>query len=83
MVQNDPEGPLASGTIFLDTAKRDDAAMIQSRLAELGFYNMAVDGLWGQGSRGALQGFQKAKNFTANGEWTLQSQMSLFNGTGK
>ncbi len=83
VVQNDPEGPLASGTIFLDTAKRDDAAMIQSRLAELGFYNMAVDGLWGQGSRGALQGFQKAKNFTANGEWTLQSQMSLFNGTGK
>ena len=77
------EGPLASGHVFLNPAKRDDARVIQTRLAELGFYNMAIDGLWGPGSRGALQGFQRSINITANGEWTMQSQMRLFSGTGK
>jgi len=81
--QTPAEGPIASGKKLLNPANRDDARVIQTRLAELGFYSMAIDGLWGPGSRGALQGFQRANYIAANGEWTMQSQMSLFNGTGK
>jgi peptidoglycan hydrolase-like protein with peptidoglycan-binding domain len=67
----------------LKISSRDDAAVIQTRLAELGFYNMTVDGLWGQGSRTALQNFQRANGLAASGEWNIQTQMILFPGTGK
>ena len=77
------EGPLAQGRVFLDTSSRSDATVIQTRLAELGFYNMAIDGLWGPGSRGALQNFQGSNGLSADGQWTMQTQMRLFTGTGK
>ncbi len=77
------EGPLAAGRIMLSTSNRDEARVIQTRLAELGFYNMAIDGLWGPGSRGALQNFQRSIGLAASGEWNMQSQMRLFSGTGK
>ena len=83
VVHTPAEGPLASGQMFLNPADHDDARIIQTRLAELGFYNSAIDGLWGPGSRGALQSFQRSVNFPVNGEWTMQSQMRLFSGTGK
>ncbi len=77
------EGPLAAGRIMLSTSNRDEARIIQTRLSELGFYNMAIDGLWGPGSRGALQNFQRSNGLAANGEWNMQSQMNLFSGTGR
>lgn len=77
------EGPLAQGRMLLDTANRNDAVLIQSRLAELGFYTMKIDGLWGPGSRGALQNFQMANGLSANGVWDMGTQMRLFAGTGK
>lgn len=77
------EGPLSTGRVFLQTANRTDAATIQTRLAELGFYNMAIDGLWGPGSRGALQNYQRTSGIQADGQWNMQTQMRLFQGTGK
>ncbi len=77
------EGPLASGSRVLDLAGRDDAALVQTRLAELGFYNMKVDGLWGPGSRGALQNFQSASGLQPSGEMDMITQFKLFTGTGR
>ncbi|WP_028573977.1 peptidoglycan-binding domain-containing protein [Desulfonatronovibrio hydrogenovorans] len=81
--QQTHEGPLAQGRVFLDTSNRSDATVIQTRLAELGFYNMAIDGLWGPGSRSALQNFQMASGLGANGVWDMGTQMRLFAGTGR
>lgn len=77
------EGPLAQGRMSLDTSNRNDAVLIQSRLAELGFYSMKIDGLWGPGSRGALQNFQMANGLSANGVWDMGTQMKMFAGTGR
>lgn len=77
------EGPLGSATRVLDTSNRDDARIIQARLAEMGFYSMVVDGLWGQGSRGALQSFQRAHGLAADGQWNVQTQRKLFSGSGR
>ncbi|WP_040417397.1 peptidoglycan-binding domain-containing protein [Desulfonatronospira thiodismutans] len=76
------EGPLSRGESVLDTSDRSDARIIQTRLAELGYYNMIIDGLWGPGSRGALEQFQRSSGLEASG-WNLQTQRSLFEGTGR
>ncbi len=78
-----PEGPLALGRNALDPLKRYDAALIQSRLAELGFYKTVVDGLWGPGSRRSLQAFQRAIGLDSSGNWNMQTQLKMFFGTGK
>lgn len=77
------EGPIGLGSYALNTSRRDEASLIQSRLAELGFYRMAVDGLWGPGSRRALEAFQGAVGLAPNGTWNMQTQLKLFSGTGK
>ncbi|MFP4169059.1 MAG: peptidoglycan-binding domain-containing protein [Desulfonatronovibrionaceae bacterium] len=77
------EGPLAAGHRVLQTSSRDDAAVIQSRLAELGFYSMKVDGLWGPGSRAALKRFQMNRGLSPDGKWGVATQMKLFAGTGR
>lgn len=61
-------------TRLLDPADREDARVIQSRLSELGYYTMKVDGLWGKGSMGALQAFQKDNGLPANGNWNRSTQ---------
>ena len=77
------EGPLGMGREFLNLKKHDDVALIQTRLAELGYYQMNIDGLWGSGSSGALQKFQMASGLQATGKWDLGTQIKLFSGTGK
>lgn len=76
-------GPLESGQRFLDPKDRADAALIQGRLAELGFYTAKVDGLFGNGSRAALGKFKQAKGLTANTDWDLATQQVLFAGSGR
>lgn len=76
------EGPLAQGKKVLNPAENAEAILIQTRLAELGYYDMAIDGLWGPGSRGALEQFQRSSGLEASG-WNLQTQRSLFEGTGR
>jgi len=76
------EGPLSRGKRVLDTSNQSDARTIQTRLSELGYYDMNIDGLWGPGSRGALEQFQRASGLETSG-WNLQTQRSLFSGTGR
>ncbi len=82
-VKPQTEGPLAAGRVMLSTSSNDEAEVIQTRLAELGFYNMAIDGLWGPGSRKALQNYQESAGLDPHGEWNMQTQMKLFSGTGR
>lgn len=63
---------------LLDTSNPRDASIIQSRLSDLGFYNMGVDGKWGQGSANALKNFQKANGLDPVGVWNMQTQEKLF-----
>lgn len=77
------EGPLGLGSYALDPSRRDEASLIQSRLAELGFYRMTVDGLWGPGSRRALEAYQRAVGLNPNGNWDMGTQRRLFSGTGR
>jgi len=79
----DTSDPLASGTVLLTPANPQDAQTIQGRLAELGFYSGAVDGIWGRDSRAALRDF-KEKNSLPNPEkWDKETQIHLFKGTSK
>ena len=75
--------PVASGETLLDPAVPRDARMIQSRLAELGFYKAKIDGIWGRMSRAALKSF-KEKNALGDPErWDKETQVLLFRDTGK
>lgn len=75
-------GPLEQGQRFLNPRQRDDARLIQRRLADQGFYRMEVDGLFGPGSLSALQAFRKKKGLGDNANWDMASQMELFAGSG-
>jgi len=75
--------PVASGETLLDPAVPRDAKMIQTRLAELGFYKAKIDGIWGRMSRAALKSF-KEKNALGDPErWDKETQVLLFRDTGK
>lgn len=41
---------------------------IQQRLRQLGFYSGRVDGVWGPGTRTALERFQRSRNLEATGD---------------
>lgn len=72
--------PVPRETRLLDVSNNNDASVIQKRLAEMGFYNMAVDGLWGPGSSESLRNFQKSKGLESSGVWDMQTQRMLFPG---
>ncbi|MFW6005510.1 MAG: peptidoglycan-binding domain-containing protein [Desulfonatronovibrionaceae bacterium] len=77
------EGPLASGAMLLVITDNQDASRIQARLKDLGFYTMKVDGIWGPGSKGALEKFQMSSGLQPSGKWDMGTQMKLFAGTGQ
>jgi hypothetical protein len=77
-----PDGAISSGSIFLDPAVAKDAAIIQERLLDLGFYKMKVDGNFGDGSRRSLGAFKKANELANNSVWDLKTQKALFKGSG-
>jgi peptidoglycan hydrolase-like protein with peptidoglycan-binding domain len=41
---------------------------VQARLRTLGFYNGAVDGVWGEGTQVAIQNFQRARSLQPDGQ---------------
>ena len=55
--------------------------MIQTRLAELGFYDLPVDGLWGKGSRTALMAFKEKNSLGSSDKWDNETQTLLFRET--
>ncbi len=73
-------GPLSTGSIELDPAKNTDAKLIQSRLADLGLYLDAIDGLWGRNSQIALEEFKKRHQLPDPEKWDLPTQIKLFQG---
>jgi len=76
-------GPIEQGQRFLNPAQRDDARLIQGRLAGFGFYRMEIDGLFGSGSLSALQAFKKNKGLGDNPNWDMTTQKELFAGSGR
>ena len=62
---------------LLNPSKVQDASLIQKKLAQLGYYTMKIDGLWGQGSQKALQHFQRANGLRADGKWNRETQKKL------
>jgi peptidoglycan hydrolase-like protein with peptidoglycan-binding domain len=76
------QDPVLSGETLLDPAVPRDAKLIQGRLAALGIYRGAIDGVWGRNSRTALKAF-KEKNALRNSEdWDKETQLLLFRGPG-
>jgi peptidoglycan hydrolase-like protein with peptidoglycan-binding domain len=46
---------------------RETLEFVQSELAELGFYTSVVDGLYGPGTRRAIEGFQRDRGLEVTG----------------
>jgi hypothetical protein len=74
--------PIASGSVFLNPGKKDDAKLIQTRLAEMGYYTKKIDGDFGTGSKSALQNFKKDNGLDDNVNWDLNTQKMLFKNSG-
>jgi len=77
------EGPISSGSILLNPAVSKDARVIQSRLAELGLYQGAIDGIWGKMSRAGLKSFKEQNSLENPEKWDKETQILLFRGTNK
>lgn len=56
----------------------DDALKVQTRLAELGYYNGKLDGKFGMGSVAALKAFQKANGLDPDGICGIKTRAILF-----
>ena len=76
-------GPFATGTIALNPRNRLAAKIIQSRLAELGYYTSKIDGKWRRLSREALKAFKTKKGLRYASRWDMATQKALFRGTGQ
>ena len=55
----------------------EDARVIQTRLAELGFYDLPIDGIWGKGSRTALMAFKEKNSLGSSDTWDTETQSLL------
>ena len=51
---------------------------LQRALQWAGFYDAAIDGVFGRGTRGAMQAWQTAKGYAATGILTSQQRATLF-----
>jgi hypothetical protein len=74
--------PIESGSTFLDPRQKSDAKIIQTRLADLGYYNKKIDGDFGAGSKKALKKFRKDNGLGDNSTWDLKTQKILFKNSG-
>lgn len=76
------QGPFERGTSFLNPIFAEDAAIIQTRLKELGCYTGPIDSSFGPMTRQALDSFA-AQNGLPRGQWSLKLQKILFRGSGR
>jgi len=53
-----------------DHLRASSVRALQARLATLGLYRGAVDGVWGQSTQAAVQAFQQGRGWQPNGELT-------------
>jgi peptidoglycan hydrolase-like protein with peptidoglycan-binding domain len=61
----------------LNPLNRTDAQLIQRRLAALGYYGGAGDGLWGVAARRALRAFKVANDLADDDEWDQMTEQVL------
>ena len=76
-------GPIEKGLRRLTVEKHDDAVIVQTRLQELGYYKMKVDGIFGKGSIAALRNWSRDRLNHEAETLTLEVQKALFKGTGR
>ena len=81
-IDDQKEGPVESGVIFLDPRHKGDARLIQTRLMDLGYYKKKIDGDFGRGSKNALKNFRKDSGLEDNSTWDLRTQKILFKNSG-
>jgi peptidoglycan hydrolase-like protein with peptidoglycan-binding domain len=60
-----------------DTLQPSSVRAVQDRLRNLGFYNGAVDGIWGQSTQGAIAQFQQNRGLQPNGQLTPSTVRSM------
>jgi peptidoglycan hydrolase-like protein with peptidoglycan-binding domain len=73
--------PAPKANALLNPAVPDDARIIQTRLAELGFYDLPIDGIWGKGSRTALMAFKEENSLGSSDTWDNETQTLLLRET--
>jgi hypothetical protein len=76
------QGPIGKGLRLLDVRRYSDAVVVQTRLQELGYYKMRIDGDFGKGSRAALRNWTRDNLGRESEVLTLDIQKELFRGTG-
>lgn len=67
---------------FVDLAKGDrgfEVTALQTRLAELGYYEKEIVDNYGKGTTSAMRAFEKANDLPVNGEASVKDQQALFN----
>lgn len=68
-----PATPPASGTVLSVAAVRN----LQTRLRQLGYYNGAIDGVWGPGAQSAITRFQQASGIAVSGRINPQTVTAM------
>ena len=76
------KNPIETCSIFLNPGNKKDARIIQTQLKKLGYYNKAIDGDFGKGSKKALSTFKKDNGLGNNNTWNLKTQKMLFKNSG-
>lgn len=61
----------------LNPLNRPDSEWIQQRLADLGYYEGDIDGLWGIAARGALHEFKTTNHLSGDDEWDAATELAL------
>lgn len=74
--------PIENGQRFLNLSQIRDAKIVQTRLMQLGYYKMTVDGKFGKGSKTALSKWSSETLGEPFLSYTMSLQKQLFKGTG-
>lgn len=61
----------------LNPLNRPDAERIQQRLADLGYYEGEIDGLWGIAARSAVHEFKTTNHLSGDDEWDAATELAL------
>lgn len=69
-----------NGPRLLDIQSKNNAILVQKQLAKLGYYTSIIDGIWGKGSKTALQSFKARNGLGYSNVWDRETQKKLFPG---
>lgn len=77
LVTVDPNAP-TEPPVLRRNSQGDDVQALQQRLADLGYYTGAVDGLYGNGTEAAVFAFQQANQLQADGKVGSETRARLY-----